>query len=197
MTRDNIINTALRLFLLRGYKSVSLTDIAREAGITKGAIYHYFSSKEDMLKVAVEYLFGHIKAKMITLFSTGKNLDEILQMVVVEQVVEGYLDEVFGIAKDANRTNLDNFAFEVVRQFPDTLQRIYSDQSEICAAIRNCLQREMKNGKIRADLDIDALVTIVFTMAIGHKSAVVRYEDKHHREKVLETLCKMVFAANA
>ena len=43
--KNKIIVAALRLFLLRGYKYVSLIDVAQEVGITKGGIYHYFENK--------------------------------------------------------------------------------------------------------------------------------------------------------
>ncbi len=46
-----ICKTAATLFHERGYLSTSLRDIARAANITKGGIYHYFSSKEELLFV--------------------------------------------------------------------------------------------------------------------------------------------------
>lgn len=49
-TRDLIITTAFRLFSEQGYQETSVATIAREAGISKGLMYHYFSSKEELLK---------------------------------------------------------------------------------------------------------------------------------------------------
>jgi len=48
--RDEIITTAARLFVERGYHSTTLDDIARELGSTKGLIYHYFHSKADLVQ---------------------------------------------------------------------------------------------------------------------------------------------------
>ncbi len=47
--RDLIINTALRLFANNGYYSTPISKIAKEAGISKGLMYNYFESKEDLL----------------------------------------------------------------------------------------------------------------------------------------------------
>lgn len=49
-TRLKIVMAALKAFGEKGYASTSVSQIAREAEISKGLIYHYFSSKEDVLK---------------------------------------------------------------------------------------------------------------------------------------------------
>ena len=45
-TKEEIVNTALRLFAQRGFDGVSTGDIARQLGITKGALYRHFESKQ-------------------------------------------------------------------------------------------------------------------------------------------------------
>lgn len=45
-----ILDTAQRLFIEKGYDNTSLQDIMDETGLSKGAIYHHFSSKEDILE---------------------------------------------------------------------------------------------------------------------------------------------------
>ena len=52
--REQIIEAALRVFARKGFNGATNKDIAREAGITPGLIYHYFESKEDLLKAAIE-----------------------------------------------------------------------------------------------------------------------------------------------
>ncbi len=49
-TRQKIVMAALQAFAEKGYASTTVSHIAREAGISKGLIYHYFSSKEEVLK---------------------------------------------------------------------------------------------------------------------------------------------------
>ncbi len=48
-----ITETALKLFAMHGYESTSVSMIAKEAGISKGLMYNYFKSKEDLLKLII------------------------------------------------------------------------------------------------------------------------------------------------
>lgn len=52
--REQIAEAAMRVFAQKGYMRATNKDIAREAGITTGLIYHYFDSKEALLKAIVE-----------------------------------------------------------------------------------------------------------------------------------------------
>lgn len=52
--REQIIEAALRVFARKGFNGSTNKDIAKEAGITPGLIYHYFESKEELLKAAIE-----------------------------------------------------------------------------------------------------------------------------------------------
>ncbi len=53
-TRGGIVSAALRLFAERGFASTSIADIAGAAGITKGAIYWHFDSKDALFKAILE-----------------------------------------------------------------------------------------------------------------------------------------------
>ncbi len=52
--REQIAAAALRVFAQKGFMRATNKDIAREAGITPGLIYHYFASKEALLQAIVE-----------------------------------------------------------------------------------------------------------------------------------------------
>lgn len=55
-TVDRIRNQGMKLFLERGYHGTSIDEIAGAAGLTKGAVYWHFESKEDLLrKILVEF----------------------------------------------------------------------------------------------------------------------------------------------
>ena len=43
----SLLDAALRVFARRGYRAARIDDVADEAGVTKGAIYHYFDTKGE------------------------------------------------------------------------------------------------------------------------------------------------------
>lgn len=50
-----IMDSAFRLIAKQGYESTSIAQIAKEAGISKGLLYNYFSSKEELLKQLINH----------------------------------------------------------------------------------------------------------------------------------------------
>lgn len=84
LTRQKIIMAALQLFAEKGYSSTSVSLIAKEASISKGLIYHYFSSKEEVLKG----IFGMLVQKGEDIFSQweGQTPEEKLRITIQESV---------------------------------------------------------------------------------------------------------------
>src|SRR5436305_15312765 len=52
--REQIIDAAMQAFSQKGYTRATNKDIAREAGITPGLVYHYFENKEALFKAIIE-----------------------------------------------------------------------------------------------------------------------------------------------
>ena len=52
-----IVSAAWRLIAARGIDSTNMRDLAREAGYTNGALSHYFSGKNEILRAAFEHVF--------------------------------------------------------------------------------------------------------------------------------------------
>ena len=64
--REQLLNTALRLFAEEGYEATSISKIAKEAGVAKGLLYNYFASKEELMEQIIYLGIG----KMSGLFTT-------------------------------------------------------------------------------------------------------------------------------
>ena len=54
-TQDRIINAAMKVFALNGYKNASTDDIVKEAGISKGLLFHYFENKIGVYTFLFDY----------------------------------------------------------------------------------------------------------------------------------------------
>ncbi|MDL2277212.1 TetR/AcrR family transcriptional regulator [Parabacteroides sp. OttesenSCG-928-G07] len=59
-SKQQILQTALKLFLRSPYKEVSLRDIVDEVGLTKGAFYHHYISKEELFVEVVKYFYNNV-----------------------------------------------------------------------------------------------------------------------------------------
>ena len=62
LRREELLDHAQALFLTHGYDNASLNDVIAAAGISKGAFYHYFPSKEALLEALAERFAGHALA---------------------------------------------------------------------------------------------------------------------------------------
>lgn len=88
-TRTEWIETALKLFAKKGYHSTSIQDIVEAWGISKGAFYHHFSSKEDLMLAIVKQHFEKLNAALLNAQSKDRAEKESL----VEQI-RLYLDNM-------------------------------------------------------------------------------------------------------
>ena len=64
-TTRALISAARAAFTENGFDDTSIDEIAARAGATKGAVYHYFSTKEDLFRGALESVEGEILDRVI------------------------------------------------------------------------------------------------------------------------------------
>ncbi len=53
--REQLIQLALSAFIEKGYENTKISDLQKILGLTKGGMYHYFTSKEEILDAVIEY----------------------------------------------------------------------------------------------------------------------------------------------
>src|SRR4051812_42258455 len=54
-TRERILNAALNVIRTKGYEATTVDDLCAAAGVTKGAFFHHFKSKEDLAVSAADH----------------------------------------------------------------------------------------------------------------------------------------------
>ena len=82
-TRNKIINVACELFLTKGYEEMRISDIInRLDGLTKGAIYHYFESKEDIFNSVVNEI-GNKNIQIFDEIKRDKSLNGVEKLIKI------------------------------------------------------------------------------------------------------------------
>lgn len=91
--QDRMINAALKVFAMQGYKHASTDDIVKEAGISKGLLFHYFESKLGVYEFVYEYSVRYMVIELSSTVSrTETNLFEIMRQMEFARmnVAKGY-----------------------------------------------------------------------------------------------------------
>ena len=70
--RSRILNAANKVFAEKGYHEATMEDIAKRLGVSKGAIYLYFSSKEDLFEAMVKTAPQAFKEILYSSFGDGQ-----------------------------------------------------------------------------------------------------------------------------
>ncbi|WP_019121760.1 TetR/AcrR family transcriptional regulator [Brevibacillus massiliensis] len=86
-TKNKLIDAALRTFSRKGFGESTTKDIAQEAGVTDGLIYHYFKSKEDLLWAILD--------KYTLLHSMQEELGKMDSEAPLEQQLTDYFRSLF------------------------------------------------------------------------------------------------------
>ncbi len=89
-TRSALMTAARRLFTERGYDAVSAEEIVREAGVTRGALYHHFGGKAELLEAVYERLEAE-STERVARIVLGSELHSPVE--AMKAGVEAFLDE--------------------------------------------------------------------------------------------------------
>ncbi|MNI37046.1 HTH-type transcriptional repressor KstR2 [compost metagenome] len=88
LTLEQILSVSTKLFMEKGFEKTSIQDIIIELGMSKGAIYHHFKSKEDILDAVMKKQFQYTTRMLYELIQHTKaaNAREKL-ILILEHVV--------------------------------------------------------------------------------------------------------------
>lgn len=83
---DAVTRAAVELFAQQGYATTSVQQIVEAAGVTKGAMYHYFESKDDLLFGIYDRLLTLQKTRLDEIIARGGTPEEIVRAVGVDVI---------------------------------------------------------------------------------------------------------------
>ena len=150
---------AIQLFSHSGYDSASVADICAKAGVSKGAFYHHFPSKQELFLAIVDQWLQGIDTRLFS--STGKN-ESVPQSITrmaktlgfVFQAASGQLPMFMEFMVQASRD-------QAVWDATIAPYRRYQQQ------FASLLEQGKKEGSIKPDVDVQTVSWSLLSLAIG------------------------------
>ncbi len=151
--REQLLDAAARVFAEKGYFGARIVDIVREAGLSSGAVYGRFDSKDELLMEAV---LSRVEKNAVGLRFQGKTVGEI---VMETSRSDGALD-------DAEATQLE--AFVAARREPKVAKAIAEARARWRATIGEPLaQQAVTEGVASPDADFDSIIYFLESLNLG------------------------------
>jgi AcrR family transcriptional regulator len=146
--RQLITEAALQLFASEGYAATSIDKIARQAGISKGLMYHYFDSKEALLQNIIDSLSDEI----------GEMIDPNNDGVVTREEAEHFIDKMFDLLINRKEEMKLYYQCSLQPQVVDFLQHRYNSEKTL---ERQQLIVRYFSGKLDMNEPLAAYFTII------------------------------------
>ena len=161
VNREQIIRQALISFAAHDYEGVSLNDIAESLNITKGGIYHYFSSKDELFREAVYFIFGQIEMSIDEAAFEGAAARDIISPFFDLKSLSAEYSKTLGVDVMADYKSVVYLMFTALKKFPETVESLRQTYAGIIKTIEVFLAAAAERGEIKRDLDFEALSFLI------------------------------------
>lgn len=152
-TREQILRSAVQLFGTKGYQATSIQDICELAGVSKGAVFHYFNNKNELLFEIHEEIIDILITQCESIFKNDS--------LVPSQKLRELVDVMVGLMADyrpyivvlfQEYINIQEHKFDLVKARRDRCE-------EIVAAV---IKQGILSGEFRQDLEFSILAKLFF-----------------------------------
>jgi len=158
--RRQIIDAAFQCFARKGFHQTSMRDIYQQAGLSPGAVYHYFDSKDAIIQASFEFDYERSR----DLFEAAAASDDPLKALM--ELLDFFFQGLKGAAElGAGRVNVQGWGEALVNPKPGaSLQRFLAyHQDSVARLIRNA----QAAGQIDTGLDPIAASQVVLSLYFG------------------------------
>ena len=177
---EELLDVVVSEFNARGYDATSMEDIARATGMTKSAVYHHVSGKEELLRLAVARAVDALFSVLDEPASrTGPAVDRLEHVVRRSaDVLAELLPYVTLLLRVRGNTEAERWALEQRREFDRRLSAL--------------VQAAIDAGDVRRDLDPRLVTRLLFGM-VNSISEWYRPDGAHDVREVAETVVALAF----
>lgn len=172
--RRQILETALRLFARQGFDGTSTRQIAQEAGIAEGLIFHYFPNKEHLLTAMLETQHSY-RGELRGLLDSagGRPAGEVLHQLATES-----------LARFRREAEITLVMFSTAQTNPKVgavLRRLIAEEG--VAGLSAYLRTRIEAGELRADLPVESSALMFFSSMVIFFFLHHSLPDKHWNER--------------
>jgi len=179
-TREYIIDQSFELFLNRSYEAVSINDISKAIGLTKGALYHHFVNKEELFMAVIDkYLSFPVMECDIERIDLSKFNELLINNV------RKTMDKLFCNISKFVPINYLTFIADGFRHYPgfaEGKEKYFNDELD---KTRRVLENAIRRGEIRNDINAKAVAMTYYSSAMGLAGNLLQ---KHSVEESLNLL---------
>jgi len=148
--RRLILDAAVRTFARTGYHATRVGDIAEEAGVAYGLVYHYFSSKEDLLETIFRETWSETLEALRHVEESGQPAAEQLRQVTA----------IF-LRTWRRQPDLVRVLIREVARSPEVQRRV-DEIGAVFDAMERIVERGQADGELRADVDARLAAWILY-----------------------------------
>ncbi|MCP4102614.1 MAG: TetR/AcrR family transcriptional regulator, partial [Lentisphaerae bacterium] len=147
-TKEHILISSLKLFLQKSYKEVTMREIVEITGLSKGAFYHHFSSKEELFKDIARMFFS---MGVIDYSSFDQGSLYSFYNHYVKYIGESF-KEMYRLLGDSVDVSFNFFLimFEAVAKFPEFLKMELAQHEKSIEAWEQVIQSADEKGEIKS-----------------------------------------------
>ena len=148
ITRDKLLDVALSVFSKNGYSATKLGDIAKEAEVTRGAIYWHFGSKAGLYDSLVQEYSDRGSALAQEAIGEGGSVKEIIRRIFVR-----ILSSIENDRKLRAMMEISLFKTELIPELKTVRQSQIKIGRTLIEGISEAIQQGIISGELRSDLD--------------------------------------------
>ena len=160
--REQIIDAAMRRFVENGFQATGMADVIAETGMSAGAVYRYFKSKDELIEAIVDRVLGHVAERFTELLRAESVPDPA---AAVRAGVEAFEAMVADASVDVGRLAIQAWA-EALRN-----DRIAATVTHAYSTIRGYYvevsRRAIDGGTAPADADAGELGSALYSLMAG------------------------------
>lgn len=160
--RPRLVTAACAVFAEKGYASTRVAEIAERAGVGKGTVYEYFSSKEELLFAVFESINADISSRMNESLAAGGSTEEQLHNVLRLGA------EVISEQVDLQPVILDFWAASRGKDFEETYRRaVVASYTLFRNLVSDFIREGQSRGEFKDTVDAEALAALVVAAVDG------------------------------